>query len=246
MSSVPASASTPAELDSGPRTERKNVAGEKSGCTPSAGPIGARTASQTTNARMVMRSRGPPARVKRTDDGDQHEPCHHPRAARVRQLLGGPLLDRHRLNAEEQMLPGGGRLLVIEHLHGIRGGAGRENHQVDFGALAEELGEAAGTVGNRRMGPDEHIGDGDAAARRVAPRLELDVISSRPGADRIALRTRRQPMAPGPRPRLSVRIEHDDAHFRTARGHHATERLECGLAIVARRGAAAAARRSAR
>ncbi len=53
VSSPPASPSAPADPESGPRIGRKKVAGEKSACAPSAAPIGARAASQTTNPRTT-------------------------------------------------------------------------------------------------------------------------------------------------------------------------------------------------
>ena len=55
---MPASASTPALPESGPRTGRKNVAGENSGWRPRDGPTGARMASQTNAASRARRSNG--------------------------------------------------------------------------------------------------------------------------------------------------------------------------------------------
>ena len=58
VSIAPASASAPAEPESGPSSGRKNVAGEKNGWRLSAPPIGARTASQSSTTSNAKRSAG--------------------------------------------------------------------------------------------------------------------------------------------------------------------------------------------
>ena len=58
VSRVPASASAPAEPESGPSSGRKKVAGEKNGWRLSAPPTGARTASQSSPPSTANRSTG--------------------------------------------------------------------------------------------------------------------------------------------------------------------------------------------
>ena len=119
------------------------------------------------------------------DQREQYQPGDPAAAALEDPLLRRPLLRRDRAGAEEQPIAGRGRLGVIEDINAVRRGSRRIDAQADLGPLPEQLGQAAGSVGNGRVGPDQHPGDRGAAVLRVAPRLEHHVISSRPGTDRV-------------------------------------------------------------
>ncbi len=66
VQSDPASASAPAEPESGPRSDRKKVAGENTDWRLSAPPTGARTASQRSPPRTANRSEGSAVRASAT------------------------------------------------------------------------------------------------------------------------------------------------------------------------------------
>ena len=240
VSKAPASASAPADPESGPSKGRKNVAGEKNGWSRSAPPTGARTATHRSAARTAKRSDGRRGEGERQPRGDQDHPDREAAPAGEHALLGGALLRRDRLNAEEQAAPRGGRLFVVEDVHAVGRGAGRVHCEPDLGALAEQLRETASAVGDRGMGPDQHTGHGGAPVGGVAPRLEHDVISSGPRAERVAFGDRWETVAAGPGPRIALGIEQHDAHLGPARRAPA---VRCNRSAAARssRGAARAA-----
>ncbi len=99
------------------------------------------------------------------------------------QLLGGALLRRDGLNAEEQPGAGGRGLLIIEHVGTLRRRAGGIHRETHFGALPEQLGQTPVPVGDGRVGPDQYAGHGAASLGRVAPGLQHDVISTRPSSE---------------------------------------------------------------
>ena len=86
------------------------------------------------------------------------------------------------------------------------------------------------------MGPHQHTGHGGAPVGGVAPRLEHDVISSGPRAERVAFGDRWETVAAGPGPRIALGIEQHDADLGPARRHQPFDQPERGGPIVARRG----------
>ncbi len=205
----------PAEVVNGPKDARKKVAGENRSSNPSADPAGERRPSQRSAGERSKQS-GRARRSEYSDQEHQHSRGSDPSTRhRKLPLLGLALVGRNRQDAEEEPGARRGRLLEIEQVGLARGGTRREDFETDSGPSGEPGAQASFRTGRGRVGPDQGARHHHPALRRVAARLQHDVISIGSYGDRVALGVGQQPMSPRPGPRRSRCFEDGDAKLRS-------------------------------